>query len=107
MSRLTISLPDNLHQHISALAIKNNDSMSNMINQLIQVGLHHWFKNEDNLKANPAVEKYCHQLIIQMNALIKNMSVELLKLEKEDFEKLQQAAATKYIELKNSAHENL
>ncbi|HAT3977571.1 TPA: hypothetical protein GDD45_15165 [Legionella pneumophila] len=73
----------------------------------MQVGLHHWFKNDGNFKANPAVEKYCHQLIIQMNALIKNMSVELLKLDREDFEKLQQAATIKYNELKNSGHENL
>ena len=99
MSRLTISLPDNLHKHISALAIKNNDSMSNMINQLVQVGLHNWFKDADNSKATPAVEKHCHQLIMQMNALIKNMSIEVLKLEREDFDKLQQAAAIKYNEL--------
>ncbi|HAT3877922.1 TPA: hypothetical protein I8669_002755 [Legionella pneumophila] len=102
MSRLTISLPDNLHQHLSALAIKNNESMSNIINQLIRIGLQHWFKDEDNSKVNPAVEQHCHQLIIQMNALIKNMSVEMLKLDKEDLEKLQQAAAIKYSELRNN-----
>ncbi|KTC83703.1 hypothetical protein [Legionella brunensis] len=102
MSRLTISLPDNLHQHLSALAINNNESMSNLINRLIRIGLQHWFKNEDNSRENPAVEQYCHQLIIQMNALIKNMSVEMLKLDKEDLEKLQQAAAIKYSELSNN-----
>jgi predicted transcriptional regulator len=41
MSRLTISIPDNLHNRISSLAMRNNDSMSNIINQLIQVGWHH------------------------------------------------------------------
>ena len=96
MSRLTISLPDNLHKRLSSLAIKNDDSMSNLINQLIQVGLQHWFEKNAPLKSNHLAEKHCHQLIIQMNALIKNISVELLKFDREDFKKLQQAAAVKY-----------
>ncbi|WP_207385849.1 hypothetical protein [Legionella bozemanae] len=106
MSRITISLPNNLHNRISSLAMKNNDSMSHMINLLIQVGLNHWFEKSDPLNENTAIEKYCHQLIIQMNALIKNMSVELLKLNREDFDKLQQAALMKYKELQNMYHEN-
>ncbi len=100
MPRLTISLPDNLHQHISALAIKNNQSMSNMINLLIHEGLHRMFNDNDQNKSNAVIEKYCHQLIIQMSALIKNISMEVLKLNKDDFEKLQHAASIKYSELK-------
>jgi hypothetical protein len=103
MSRLSISIPENMHKQISALAIKNGESMSNIVNQLIQVGLHHWFIDGNNAKTDTAVEKHCHQIIIQMNALIKNMSVEILKLNREDFEKLQQAAAIKYSDLKESA----
>jgi hypothetical protein len=45
------------------------------------------------------VEQHCQQLIIQMNALIKNISVELLHFSKEDFERLQLAALGKYSEL--------
>ncbi|KTC78707.1 hypothetical protein [Legionella cincinnatiensis] len=106
MSRLTISLPNNLHNRIASLAIKNNDSMSHMINLLIQVGLNHWFEKSEPLKEKTAVEKHCHQLIIQMNALIKNMSAELLKLNRDDFDKLQQGALMKYNELQNMYHEN-
>jgi hypothetical protein len=58
------------------------------------------------LQASQAVEKHCHQLIIQMSALIKNISVELLKFNREDFEKLQQASAVKYSELQNIQPEN-
>jgi metal-responsive CopG/Arc/MetJ family transcriptional regulator len=106
MSRLTISLPENLHNRIASLAIRNNDSLSNIINQLIQVGLHHWFENKDRSQDSSLVEQHCQQLIIQMNALIKNISVELLKFNIEDFEKLQQAAAVKYSELHNIHHES-
>ena len=99
MSRLTISLPDNLHHRLSSLAIQNDDSMSNIINRLIQVGLQHWYQG-NVFKSNQLVEQHCQQLIIQMNALIKNISVELLKFNQEDFEELQQAAVGKFNELK-------
>ncbi|MFO3289617.1 hypothetical protein SC408_10725 [Legionella pneumophila serogroup 1] len=107
MSRLTISLPDNLHNRISSLSMRNNESMSNIINQLIQVGLLHWFE-KNNSKTNQAVERHCYQLIIQMNALIKNMSEELLKFNQQDFAELQQAVVRKYNELNNdgSHYEN-
>ncbi|HDO7865844.1 TPA: hypothetical protein ACT9AQ_001170 [Legionella pneumophila] len=107
MPRTTISLPNNLHNRIASLAIKNNDSMSHMISLLIQVGLNHWFERSDHLREKTAVEKHCHQLIIQMNALIKNISVELLQLNREDFDKLQQAALMKYNELQNMYEENV
>jgi len=76
--------------------------MSNVVNQLIQVGLHQWFSDASTLKENTPIEKHCHQLIIQMNALVKNISVELLKLDKDDFERLQQAAHHKYVEIQQS-----
>ena len=50
-------------------------------------------------KNNNEVEQHCQHLIIQMNALIKNLSAELLKFNQEDFEKLRQAAVLKYDEL--------
>jgi hypothetical protein len=102
MSRLTISLPDNLYNRIAALAMQREDSMSAMVNQLIQVGLQHWYANPQDNPATTHAEQHCQQLIIQMNALMKSMSVELLKFKADDFDKLQQAAATKLNELRLS-----
>lgn len=45
------------------------------------------------------VEQHCHQLIIQMNALIKNIAAEMLKFNQDDFEQLRQAALMKYNEV--------
>ncbi|HHI9467503.1 TPA: hypothetical protein ACP9DH_003325 [Legionella anisa] len=98
MSRLTISLPDNLHNRIASLSVQHDDSMSSIINQLIHVGLHHW--NERQQNTSKIVEQHCQQLIIQMNALIKNISVELLKFNQDDFEELQKAAMGKFTELR-------
>lgn len=99
MSRLTISLPDKLHNRIASFAMQQDASMSSVINQLIQVGLHYWYENQE--KPHQLIEQHCQQLIIQMNALIKNMSAELLKFSPEDFEQLQQATTRKYKELVN------
>lgn len=98
MPRLTISLPDNMHHRLSALAIQNEESMSTIINRLILVGMRYLETNQD-VSTNALVEKHCHQLIIQMNALIKNISAEVLKFNSEDFEQLQKAASLKYDEL--------
>jgi uncharacterized protein YcfL len=48
------------------------------------------------------VEVHCQQLIIQMNALIKNLSAEILKFNQNDFDNLRKAALSKYNELTNS-----
>lgn len=79
------------------LSVQQNDSVSNIINNLLQVGMHHF--NEKPSNTPTAVEKYCQQLIIQMNALIKNLSSEILKFNQDDFEQLRKAALSKYNEL--------
>ncbi len=101
MPRLTISLPKTLYTRLSSIAVQSNDSLSGVINQLIMLGMHSMGANGDNqaTKELPNVEQHCHHLIIQMNALIKNLSAEMLKFNQEDFERLWQAASEKYMEL--------
>ena len=101
MPRLTISLPKAVYNRLSSIAAQSNDSMSSVINQLIMLGMHGvGDDNRENLpQQNNQVEQHCHHLIIQMNALIKNISAEMLKFNQEDFERLWQAAAVKYKEL--------
>lgn len=98
MPRVSVSLTKPMHVRLSILANQENDSLSHLIGRLIQIGLYH-FDKEETIIAHP-VEQHCQQLIIQMNALIKNISVELLKLDQNDFEKLRDAAIVKYHELK-------
>ena len=76
--------------------------MSGIINRLPGIGMN--CVDEENHHAeldqsNKQVEQHCHHLIIQMNALIKNMSAEMLKFTQEDFERLRQAAMRKYNDL--------
>ena len=101
MPRLTITLPTTTYNRLSALSMQSNDSMSSFINRLIGIGMCCMtddYQSKQN-KNDCEVEQHCQHLIIQMNALIKNMSSEMLKFNQEDFEKLRQAAVVKYNEL--------
>lgn len=97
MPRLTISLSNTTHKQLSILATHDNESLSNVINRLILLGMR--YLNVEDFASKPPVEKHCQQLIIQMNALIKNLSAEVLKFSQEDFEQLRQATIAKYNEL--------
>ena len=67
------------------------------------MGLH--FMNYDEPQKTTTVEAHCHHLIIQMNALVKNLSAEMLKFNQDDFDRLKQASEMKYDEL--SRHKKL
>ncbi|STX41127.1 Uncharacterised protein [Legionella donaldsonii] len=107
MPRLTISLSNALYSRLSALSIHNKESMSNIINQLILAGMHHIEDSPPKREQQkPLVDQHCQKLIIQMNALVKNLSKELLHFNQNDFKQLQQASAKKYNEL-NSANSDV
>ena len=95
MPRLTISLPKSVYDRLSLIASENNDSMSSAINRLVSLGMHYAEADYQHSQ----IEQHCHHLIIQMNALIKNMSAEMLKFSQEDFEELRRAASLKYNEI--------
>src|SRR5262245_20973105 len=97
MHRLTITLPDTIYNHLSLQASQCEGSISSVINRLIRIGMQY----VDERNQAKSVEQHCHHLIIQMNALLKNLSVEILELNQDDFEQLRQAAWNKYNELAN------
>lgn len=97
MPRLTISIPSATHNRISALSIQKNESLSNIINQLIQIGMYHL--NEKRSTPEKPIEEHCQQLIMQMNVLVKNLSAEILKFDHSDFEQLRRATTVKYNEI--------
>jgi hypothetical protein len=95
MPRFTMTLPKATYNRITAMASQCNDSMSNIMNQLIEIGMEH----ADQNRAFRHAEQHSHQLSIQTNVLVKNMAAEFLKFSQEDFEKLKRAAEKKYNEL--------
>jgi hypothetical protein len=97
MPRLTISLSQGMHNRLSSLSIQHDASLSNIVNKLLQIGMCHLGERTDESCNN--IEEHCQQLIIQMNALLKNVSVEILQFEQKDFEQLKRASMVKYNDL--------
>lgn len=95
MPRFTMTLSDEKFKTIETLAVKHNDSMSNVLNQFIDLGLAYATQNRSQKQA----EQYCHQLDIQTNALIKSIAMHFLKMTQDDFEKLKVAAVERYQDL--------
>lgn len=97
MPRLTISLSQTMHNRLSSLSTQHDNSLSNTINKLLRIGMMHL--SEDINKPSHHAEVHCQQLIIQMNALLKNISVEILKFKQDDFDKLKQSSIARYNEI--------
>lgn len=96
MRRLSITLSDVMHAQLSSIALQNKDSISNVMTYLSELGLKYL---ELKQKEPISIEKHCQQLIIQMNAMIQSLSVEILKFNQDDFEQLRTAMIVKYNEL--------
>lgn len=96
MPRLTITLPTSVHSRVSSIATEQGGSMSNIINQLVGIGLNQLtcLAKESDTHCSP-VEEHCYQLVMQMNAIIKQISIEVLKLDQDDLDVLRQSAEVK------------
>lgn len=93
-TKQTISVSKAMYQHISMLAVDSNSSLSNVGYRLLQTGIQHWNKDPKT-----QVKQHCRQLIVQMNAIVKSLAVEILKFEKADFEQLRLTVINKYQQL--------
>ncbi|MCR9191704.1 MAG: hypothetical protein NXI01_03500 [Gammaproteobacteria bacterium] len=72
-----------LRKGFSITPTKNRTRLYHKIAQLF-----HTDHLESRVNKNSGVGKHCSLLVIQMSALIKNISVQALKLEQSEFEKL-------------------
>ncbi len=96
MPRLPVALTEEKYAHVSLLAKKNNDSMSNVINELIDLGMESLLSK--NKSTSSLIEQHCQQLIIQMSVLIKNMSEKIMEFDQKYFDELREAVLVKFNE---------
>lgn len=100
MTRLTVDVPDNLYYKILKISKQREDSISKVIKQFIESGIYELENSNSNFTKNQdEIEKYCHQLNIQSNALLKKVAMKLLDLSFEDLETFKKMSEKKYIEL--------
>lgn len=100
MPRLSITLPKDLYDKVADISGDNDESMSYTIAKMTELGLLVTENQKKNkAKALSDIEEHCYKLIIQMNAIIKNIAAKQLDFNKDDFDKLRDAAILKYNEL--------
>lgn len=102
MPRVTIHVPNDLHDQLTTMAEKNDDSLSSTITKMAEIGLmitENQKKNKSPEDRYTDIEKHCFKLTIQMNALLKNLASKELGYGTDEFKKLTDASINKYKEL--------
>lgn len=102
MTRVTITLANSIHDKLKKYADENEFSFSQTIAKMAELGLMVSERRNDN--ANPEekfadIERHCFKLIIQMNALLKNLVKKELNYGQEELAKLTELALNRYNEL--------
>lgn len=109
MPRVTIHMPNDTHEKIIEYAEKNDDSISGAVTKMAEIGLlvtesRKKQKEEDKYTD---IEKYCQKLIIQINALVKNLASKQAGYDEDDFTKLRDATLKRYNEIAGIEPEEL
>ena len=84
------------------MAKDNDDSLSSTISKMAELGVlitENQKKNKSPEDRFTDIEKHCFKLIIQLNALVKNIASKELEFGAEEFKKITDASINKYKEL--------
>ncbi|HAT2000664.1 hypothetical protein ACN1BL_14600 [Legionella pneumophila] len=110
MPRVTVTVPNDLYKKLIKYAGDNDDSLSYTITKMTEIGLM-VTESQQNQKSPEDkytdIEKHCFKLMIQMNALLKNMASKQLDYGQDEFKKLMDLSINKYQELMGIAPEEL
>lgn len=102
MPRVTVTVPNDLYKKLVKYAGDNDDSLSYTITKMTEIGLM-VTESQQNQKSPEDkysdIEKHCFKLMIQMNALLKNMASKQLDYGQDEFKKLMDLSINKYQEL--------
>jgi hypothetical protein len=110
MPRVTVSLPNDLHTKLVQYAGDNDDSLSYTITKMTEIGLMVTERSQNPQGSEDKfsdIEKHCFKLMIQMNALLKNMASNQMNYGQDEFKKLMDLSINKYQELMGIAPEEL
>lgn len=109
MARITISLPDSVHQQVLKMAGKENESISYTTVKLIELGLLVMNNKDKNIKEkeNSELADYCHKLVIQMNEIIKELAIDNYSFSKEKISQITSDTLIKFNQLKGITQEPL
>ena len=97
MARITITLPDNLHEQVLKLAKKDGGSVSYTVTKLVELGLILTNKsNKNEEKYISKMDEHCNKLIIQLNEILKDLAVNNYGFSSEKIAQISQETISKY-----------
>lgn len=102
MARITVTLPEKIHQQVLKIAAKENDSISYTLTRLVEIGLLVMNNNDKNTndKKTNNIEEYCQKLIIQINGIIKEIAVDKLNFDNNKIVQITNDTLKKFNKLK-------
>lgn len=109
MARITVTLPDNIHDQVLKIAGKENDSISYTTTRLVEIGLMVMNSKTENKNENKAsdIEEYCQKLIIQINGIVKEIAVDRFNFDDEKIVQITNDTLSKFNKLKGIQQESL
>ena len=109
MARITVTLPDNLHEQVLKIAGKENDSLSYTTTRLVEIGLmvmSSKAENKDEKKPSD-IEEYCQKLIIQINGIVKEIAVDKFNFDNDKIAQITNDTLSKFNKVKGIQQESL
>lgn len=109
MARITVTLPDNLHEQVLKIAGKENDSLSYTTTRLVEIGLmvmNSKAENKDEKKTSD-IEEYCQKLIIQINGIVKEIAVDKFNFDNNKIAQITSDTLSKFNKVKGIQQESL
>ena len=109
MPRVTIHVPNDTYNKVTKLASNNDDSLSSTFVKLAEIGLIVKERQESNGSRTPSsgIEEHCQKLILQINAMLKNLVANQIGYSDAEFLKLRDATIDKYNEICGIKKEDL
>jgi hypothetical protein len=100
MTRVTITIPDNLHTQVLKLAKKDGGSVSYTVSKLVELGLILTNKSNQNKENSVSkMDEHCNKLIIQLNEILKDLAINNYGFSSEKIAQISQETISKYNEL--------
>ena len=109
MARISVTLPDNLHEQVLKIVGKENDSLAYTTARLIEIGLmvmNSKAENKDEKKTSD-IEEYCQKLIIQINGIVKEIAVDKFNFDNDKIAQITNDTLSKFNKVKGIQQESL
>ena len=99
MARITVTIPEDIHQTILQIAQKEKNSVSHTVAHLVEIGIMVINSKHEKSKIDE-LEEYCQKLIIQMNGILKELVISKFSFDQEQINSITHETLNQFKRLK-------